>query len=66
MGAVASIASVLDDEKREALTTRINLRLAADSDSETRIAGAKALSFIPTEESRLLYQLNYKTKISLL
>ena len=53
MGAVASIASVLDDEKRETLTTRINLRLAADSDSETRIAGAKALSFIPTEESRV-------------
>ncbi|MAD60792.1 MAG: hypothetical protein CMH49_04640 [Myxococcales bacterium] len=53
MGAVAEITSVLGNEKREALTTRINLRLAADSDSETRIAGAKALSFIPTEESRV-------------
>lgn len=53
MGAVASIASALNMEKREGLTTRINLRLTADSDSETRIAGAKALSHIPTEESQV-------------
>jgi HEAT repeat protein len=53
MQAVASIAEVLTLEKRESLATRINLRLTADSDSEARIAGAKALSYVATEESRI-------------
>ena len=53
MSCVASLAEKLPMEKREGLPTRLNLRLSAESDSQTRRFAARALSFIPTEESRI-------------
>lgn len=53
MTSIASIATVLEMERKVKLTTLLNVRLSRDQDSAARRAAVKALSVIPTEDSSI-------------